>query len=192
VHLGALLLVLRRDSEALALLRDSLASGHDHRADLWACCADALAAAERPDEANAAYVRALLLSARDVDLFRTRHAALVALHDELLGLHPPASARELLLVHAWLAGHLAIPPENGWLERHLSRLQLAAAPRPDAPDEQRYRRFALLLYLDRSRPPGRWDEAEREEMQALAPQLFERVLQRIGMLEQGQTRPLCW
>jgi hypothetical protein len=192
VHVGALSLVLRRDSEALALLRESLASGHDGRADLWACCADALVAAERPDEANAAYVRALLLSAQDVDLLRLRNPELTALHAELLEHHPEPVARELLLVHAWLAGILTIPPENVWLDRHLSRLHLAAALRPDSPPAHRFRRFALLLYLDRSRPPGSFDESEREEMQGLAPELFERVVQRIGRLERRQTMPLRW
>jgi len=192
VHLGALLLVLRRDSEALALLRESITHGHDERADLWACCADALVAAGRLDEANAAYVRALLLSAQEVDLFRLRHGALAALHDELSLQHPAADARELLLVHAWLAGQLTIPAENAWLDRHLSRLHLAAAARPDSPPAQRFRRFALLLYLDRSRPPGHCDESEREEMQGLAPELFARVVQRIGALELRPTPPLRW
>jgi tetratricopeptide (TPR) repeat protein len=192
VHVGALLLVLRRDSEALDLLRESLGSGHDDRADLWACCADALAAAERSDEANAAYVRALLLSAQDVDLFRLRSPALAALHGELLLHHTAASARELLFVQAWLRGHLAIPPDNGWLDRHLSRLHLAAVARPDSPPEQRHRRFALLLYLDRSRPPGRCDEADREEMQALAPELFARVVEHIGEVERRATVPMRW
>jgi hypothetical protein len=192
VHLGALLLVLRRDSEALALLRETLAPGHDDRADLWACFADALAAAERTDEANAASVRALLLSSQDVDLFRSRNPALTALYDELSLHHPAPVARELLLVHAWLDGTLAIPPENGWLDRHISRLHIAASACPDSPPEQRYRRFALLLYLDRSRPPGRCDEAEREEMQTLAPELFARVVQRIGERERRQSSLLRW
>jgi hypothetical protein len=50
----------------------------------------------------------------------------------------------------------------------------------------------LLLYLDRSRPPGRCDEAEREEMQTLAPELFARVVQRIGERERRQSSLLRW
>ncbi|NOT30450.1 MAG: hypothetical protein HOP15_08390, partial [Planctomycetes bacterium] len=147
------------------------------------------------DEANAAYVRALLLSPREVDLFRLRHPRLVALQRELAGRHGEAAGRELLLVYAWLAGVLTIPPENGWLDPHLSRLHLAAAARPSSPPEQRARRFTLLFYLDRSRAPGHCDEAEREEMQALDPELFARVVRRIQAREThgaAQTRVAGW
>lgn len=191
VHRGSLLLVLRRFHEAHALLGASL-DEHDARADLWAAFGEASSALERFDEANAAHVRALLLSARDVDLFRLRHERLRALHRELVLLHGEPCARELLLVHAWLTGALTIPPENGWLDRHLSRLHLAAALRPGSPPEQRRRRFSLLFYLDRSRAPGHYDETEREEMQALEPELFARVVQCVQARERMQTKLLRW
>jgi len=191
VHRGVLLLVLRRFQEAHALIGASLAA-HDERADLWAAFGDACAALERLDEANAAFVRALVLSARDVDLFRLRHAPLSALYRDLVAQQGEPCARELLLVHAWLAGALTIPPENGWLDRHLSRLHLAAALRPGAPPEQRLRRFALLFYLDRSHASGHYDEAEREELQSLEPELFARVLHCIGTRERTQTKALRW
>jgi hypothetical protein len=191
VHRGSLLLVLRRFHEAHAGLAASLAE-HDARADLWAAFGDASFALERLDEANAAMVRALVLGAREVDLLRLHDERLRALHGRLARLHGDPCARELLLVHAWLAGLLAIPPENGWLDGHLSRLHLAAALDADATPEQRSRRFSLLFYLDRSRAPGHYDEAEREEMQALEPELFGRVVQRIQERERTQTRPLRW
>lgn len=191
VHRGALLLVLRRNAEAHALLREAVAAD-DGRADLWGGFAEASYTLERLDEANAAYVRALLLAAGEVDLLRLRHPRLLALQRELAALHGEACARELLLVHAWLAGVLTIPPENGWLDAHLSRLHLLAAVRATSPPEQRLRRFTLLFYRDRSQATGRYDEAEREEMQALDPELFERVLKHIQAREQVQTRALCW
>lgn len=191
VHRGSLLLVLCRFHEAHALLGASLAE-HDARADLWAAFGEACFRLERLDEGNSAMVRALVLSAREVDLFRLRHERLCALHHELVQLHGEPCARELLLVHAWLAGVLSIPPENGWLDRHLSRLHLAAAPHAGSPPEQRLRRFSLLFYLDRSRAPGHYDEAQREEMQALGPGLFARVLHCIQARERTQTKPLRW
>lgn len=191
VHRGSLLLVLGLFHEAHALLVTSLAE-HDGRADLWAAFGDAGSALERFDEANAAYVRALLLSAGDLDFFRLRHERLRTLHHELVSLHGESRARELVLVHAWLSGALTIPPENGWLDRQLSRLHLAAALRSDSTPEQRLRRFSLLFYLDRSRAPGLYDEAEREEMQALEPELFARVVQCIQAREKTQTTPLRW
>lgn len=195
VHRGSLLLVQRRFHEAHALLAASLAASPaecDARADLWAAFGEAAFALERFDEANAAWVRALLLSAREVELFRLRHPRLAELWRELALLHGEASARELLLVHAWLEGALTIPPENGLLDRHLSRLHLAAALRPDSPPEQRLRRFGLLFYLDRSRAPGHYDEGVREEMQSLEPELFRRVLEHIQRRERAQTKLLRW
>lgn len=192
LHCGALLLVLGKAGDALPLLRESLAAGLDERAELWGYFADACVACERLEEANGGYVRALLLSAREADLHRLRHPRLAALLDELRSAHAEDEARELLLTHAWLEGTLTIPPENGWLEGHLSRLQLASPPRASPSAEQRFRRFALLLYLDRSLPRGTYDEGRREEMQALSPELFERFLSRVRDSERRQTIPMRW
>jgi len=192
VHRGALLLVLGRAGEAAAILRESVNAGHDGRADLWAYLGDACFLTERAEEANAAYVRALFLSARDADLFRIRQPRLAALYEELWREHPQDAARELVPIHAWLEGTLVIPPENGWLDPHLSRLRLAAAVRTDSPLEQRLRRFALLLYEDRSRPRGEYDVTEREEMRALPPELFERYMERCRKIESRGSESLRW
>lgn len=191
VHRGALLLVLRRAGEAHALLRETLGTD-DGRGDLWAAFAEASHSLERLDEANAGYVRALLLCPRAVEPFRLRNGRLVELHRQLVESHGAASAFGLLLVHACLAGALTIPSENGWLDRHLSRLHLAAAVRPDSPPEQRLRRFSWLFYLDQSRAAGHYDQAEREEMQALDPELFGRVLPIIQARARAQTKTLRW
>lgn len=191
VHRGALLLVLRRAGEARGLLAETLVA-RDDRADLWAAFGDASFALERLDEANAAYVRALLLGARELDFFRLQHPRLAALHAALVEAHGEACACELLLVHAWLAGVLDVPPENGWVDRHLSRLNLAAVCRPGATREQRLRRFGLLFYLDRSRARGHYDEAQREELKDLEPELFVRLLEHVRVREKGRTGALRW
>ncbi len=191
VHRGALLLVLGRAAEAHSILRETV-QADGSRADHWGYLGDACWLTERAEEANACWVRALFLSAGEADLFRARYPRLGALYDELPREHPPESARELVPIHAWLEGVLAIPPENGWLEEHLSRLRLAATADPEAPLEQRIRRFALLLYQDRSRPRGECDLAEREEMRALAPELFERYIERCRVLEKREPGLMRW
>ena len=69
-----------------------------------------------------------------------------------------------------------MPPDNGWLDAHAARLRAHTAIRASSDASARARRFALLLYLDRSRKPGDCEVAEREEMQELAPDLFERFV----------------
>jgi hypothetical protein len=115
VHRGVLDLVLGDVAAARRHLGDSLDDGLQHRADLWGYLGDACLALERADEANACYVRGLLLSAPDVDLVRTRGRRLAELYDELCAAHPADCARELLLIHAWCEGVLAIEPEIPFL-----------------------------------------------------------------------------
>jgi hypothetical protein len=94
----------------------------------------------------------------------------------------------LLLAQAWTDGALAIPAANGWLEAvELDRLLAAHGAGPDAPPSRRFRRFSLLLYRDRSRRRD-IDLQSREEMAALAPELFPRFVQRCGIDEQAVPR----
>jgi hypothetical protein len=192
LHVGALLVVLGRWAEAHGLLHETFTERHDDRADLWRAFADACQGCERAEEANAAYVRALLLDPAAADLERLRHPRLRFLLDELRAGHAEPEARALLLVHAWLAGILAIPPENGWLERHASRLLSSTRLGPAADAVARARRFALLLYLEASRRPGDYDEDARAEMAALDPTLFRRVLERLRTASERATRRLAW
>ena len=192
VHRGVLLLVRGSFPPAMALLRETLAQGRDGRADLWWSLAEACLKCDRSDDANAAYVRALLLDPQAVDLHRSQHVRLTSLLDELRASRDEQEARGLLLVHAWLEGILSIPPENSWLERHLSRLHLATALRSGATPAERARRFAWLLYLECSRRPGDFEESARDEMKALAPELFERVMHRLSALLRRSTPRLAW
>jgi hypothetical protein len=177
VHRAVLHLILGEPEAARAGLIASLQGSCQDRADLWGYRGDAAWASDLAGEANACYVRGLLLAASDVDLWRIRHRDLAHLYGELAALHGAGAARELLLVHGWLRGLLDIPPDNDWLDGQLARLEARARTGPDTP-QQRWRRFALLLYLDRSRPVGRCDERQREEMLALDGELFARYLAR--------------
>jgi tetratricopeptide (TPR) repeat protein len=176
VHRGVLELVLGDASAARFHLEASLRDGLEHRADLWCRLGDALMLLDRADEANACYVRALLLSAVDVDLLRTRLRPLAAIHAELRRVHDETLARALLFVEAWLGGVLEVPPENCWLDGQMAQLEARSAADPGSAPQRRHHRFAWLLYLDRSQPAARVELARREAMAALDPDLFARFL----------------
>jgi len=186
---AALRLVLGQFEAArrgLARLLDRTADrdGHDRRADLWGWRADACFACDRPEEAGAAWVRALLLDPDRIDLFRTRAPRWRTLFAELRVDRAEAEARALLFPHAWLRGLVEVPVDNDWLDAHLPRLRAATRVATDAPRADRLLRFALLLYEDRSRP-GPPDIAQREEMQALEPELFQQVVAVLRERERG-------
>lgn len=175
VPVGALRLVLGRTTQARAELA-KLVAGREDRADLWGWLGDASALVERPEEAAAAYVRALVLDAARADLFRIRSATLRSLLADLRAVHADEEARELLFTEAWLQGALDVPAGNGWLDAQVARLRAATRATADAPRPARLRRWSLLLYLDRSRARSACDLAEREEMQSLEPELFRRFM----------------
>jgi hypothetical protein len=176
VHRGVLDLVLGDGSAARFHLEASLRDGLEHRGDLWCRLGDAMMLLDRADEANACYVRALLLSATGVDLLRTRLRPLAAIHAELRRVLPEERARELLFVEAWLRGVLDVPPENCWLDGQMAQLEARSAADPTSAPPKRHRRFAWLLYLDRSQPSARVELVRREAMAALDPDLFARFL----------------
>ena len=87
---------------------------------------------------------------------------------------------------------LLVPPENGWLDAVLLRQRREGARASASQPARSLRRFALLLYQDRSRPRGGFELALREEMSTLAPELFERTMERIRTLEKNGARSLRW
>lgn len=173
-------LVLGDAASAHAALRDLLSQGRGDRPELWGWFGDAAVLVGRGDEAKAAWVRALVLSAGRADLWRCRLAGLQAALAQLRRRLPLDAAREVLLAEAWLQGALAIPAGNRWLEPARVRELVAGAP-AGAGDAAvlRFRRFSRLLYVDRSAGPGAVDLRRREEMQALTPEHFARYV-RLG------------
>jgi hypothetical protein len=157
---------------------------HSDRGDLWGYLGDACTLLQRNEEANACYVRALLLSPEQVDLVHIRSLPLRRCFDSLRVSHTLSLARALLFSTAWLEGALAITRGNDWLDRlTTARLDASLAPAGDQ-REGRYRRFGLLLYRDRSSPAGDVDLRRREEMAALAPDLFARYISECERREQ--------
>ena len=192
VHRGALQLVVARPAPAREGLLETLSAGQRERADLWSYLGDACFLAERPYEANACYVRALVIAAQDVDLMRLREPRLAELFGRLSSTHPQAVARELLLTQAWIEGLLTIPPGNGWIEAARVSALLAATTEPGPAPERRYRRLGLLVYRDRSRLPGAASLDERSEMLELDPELFRRYLGTCRARERAGTPALTW
>jgi hypothetical protein len=190
VHLGALHLICGHVAAARALLNETVAAGTRERADLWAYLGDAHRLDERGDDANACYVRALVLSAPDVDLFRSREPRLVEIHAQLAAAYPPDEARERLLVQAWIEGVLAIHPENEWLERRRLDTWAADTPAPAAPARERLRAFARLLYLDQTRRAVDLDL--RERMMSLDRALFLQYMAACRARERSATPRFSW
>jgi hypothetical protein len=181
-------LILGDAANARRALFAALDQGHRERGDLWSWLGDACALDGRADECGPCHARGLLFEPDRVDLWRIRHPGLASCHAALRRQHPEASARALLFAQAWLDGVLAIPAANGWLEAaELDRLLRTHGAGPGSPPQQRFRRFSLLLYRDRSRR-GAVDLSSREEMAALAPESFPLFVLRCGTDEQVAPR----
>lgn len=175
---GALLLVEDRPAAAQRELT-ALIGEHPARADILGYAADAAWLVDRADLAHERMTRALLLDPSRVDLERQRRPDLAALWRELRAAYPEPLARARLFPEAWLRGLLSIPPGNAWLDTDLSRAAALARGRDKSSEEARLRRFALLLYRDRTRPRGTVSLEEREELAELEPELFRRMIERV-------------
>lgn len=184
---GALLLVEPEAERARQSLLDALgpaSAAAGRRADLWGYLGDACLLLVRLGEANAAYVRALVIEPWRVDLHRTRAEALRSLHGRLTADRPFEEAVGLLLAAAWIEGAVRIEPGNAWLAGEKGRLRERGPEGARTSAAWRAGRFSLLPFLDRSLPAGRADRAAREEMQALEPELFARFMGRLRDLEE--------
>jgi hypothetical protein len=163
--------LLRGDAGAArAGAEQLLGAGFADRAALWFDHADACWVLQRPGEANASYVRALLLGPRDGHVHRCRCEPLAAVWRGLVGASFAPAAADLLLAQAWIAGALTIPPGTTWL----SAAQRALVR--ERSEQSAAWRFSLLVYLDRSARAGECDVASREEMLALLPDVFEQFV----------------
>lgn len=146
------------------------------RADLWWALGDAALLVDRATEANAAFVRALVLDPRAIDCFRLQCAALLRCYGQLREQHDPPNARELLLPIAWIDGTLEITPGNRWLDV-ASKTFWTELPDADGPSATRnIRQFSRLMFADRTAGSNNVDIARREKMAALAPELFHRYI----------------
>lgn len=168
-----LLIVGRPDDAHRSLVE--LVARHP-RADLWWALGDAARLVDRAAEANAAFVRALVFDPQAVDCFRLQHVALRRCYQQLRARHDPSSARELLLPSAWIDGVLEIAPGNRWVEAATNADQGLTGSSEVPPQARSMRRFARLLFADRTAGSDNVDIARREEMAALAPDLFVRYV----------------
>lgn len=191
LHAGYCCLVLNRPDEAYKKLLDYL-TGHpdeSHPA-LWGYFGDACCQLKRHDETNSGYLRALLTDAQAVDFTRLRHPDLRRIFKQLCSQHLEETSRALLPIHAWLEGVLHIPKGAAWLARTISRHRddqsAELAPTP----AQRYRQFALCLFIDQSGLHGDIAFDSRVEMQRLDAPLFRRYLREVDRKNSARRRPL--
>ncbi|HEX5051373.1 MAG TPA: hypothetical protein VFZ65_06345 [Planctomycetota bacterium] len=174
-------LLLGNAPAARVSLLAAVDAGHAEHAGVLGCLGDACLIDQRPDEANACYVRCLLLDPFALDTWRLRHAGLRACALELAsrcGVEAPMH----LLATAWLEGHLHVPTRNAWLPpaRLVNLLTEAEGSSPGA----RLRQFGLLLYQDRTLADRPIDVARREQMAALWPDGFRRFMAKCRAVEQ--------
>lgn len=184
LHVGYCYLVLNRFEAAHRKLLDYLTSHYKKsHPRLWGYFGDACYKLNRHDECNSGYLRALFMDAQAVDIERLRYPNLQGVFDELRRQYPDETARALLPIHSWLEKVLHIPKGNTWLAQwireqkfdHSSELLLYPA--------QRYRQFALCLYIDQSGLHGDIDFDARVEMQRLDGGLFRWYLDEVAKLE---------
>jgi hypothetical protein len=171
---GRVLLILGRPADAHRSLVELVA--RHQRADLWWALGDAALLVDRAAEANAAFVRALVLDPRAVDCFRLRYDALRKCYQELRARHDSSSAREMLLPSAWIAGALEIVPGNRWVEAATNADPGLTESSGASPEARSMRRFTRLMFADRTAGSNSVDIARREEMATLAPDLFVRYV----------------
>ncbi len=188
LHFGSVLLVLDRAEAAREWLRSTLFAegrGFSARADLWGYLGDACTLVEREREAQAAYVRALVVDPQAVDLRRLRHGGLRHAWQDLRGTGPDA-ARGRLLVSAWRCGVLDFPRGDDTLAHLRGPLREGAlqGADADAPEAERHRRFGVLAYVDRSLPAGQPPDVDaRAAMQDLDATLFAEYMRAVARAE---------
>src|SRR5690606_10042831 len=177
VLVGRVLLLAGRTDAAYRRLTGFLADRSMQDAAAWSALGDAAWLIEHPDAANAAYVRALVLDGAEFDVVRLRRADLRARYAALRLAHGKELARELLLPDAFCAGLLSIPPGNRWFEAdEIAALLDATHPAGSGTELDRQRRFARLLFADRTAGPAHVDLARREALRELSPAWFARYL----------------
>lgn len=183
LHWGCMDLLAGDVETAREKLLESLCLTHFLRADLWGYYGDVNTLLRNRDEANAAYMRSLVINPQALDLFRLKCHSLRQLHIRLARSHTDAEARSLLLTHGWLEGLFQIPKGNTWLAQQSKHLQQQLAQKLPLYKQERWHRFSICLYLDQSRPPGEIDYAAREQMQKLDQDLFGKYLEGIARWE---------
>ena len=178
LHWGFLSAARGDHDESRSLLMDALTGGHAGRADLWAGYASALWSIGNRRESTAALVRALMLDPAAVDLRRTRIQELRTLYEKLLLKRAPDEAKALLLFSGWQEGLWEIRRPARSPDSVESDIRNRVAETDVLGRSGRLRRFSLLFYLDRIRPPGEFDIEARERMMELEPDLFRIYLTR--------------
>lgn len=186
---GALHLVLENFRNAYDELT-ALRPADLRRADLSAWLADACLHHGVEDGVGPNYVRALVFDPDGVDYGRIAHRGLSELLRTALRTLPADAARAALLADAWIDGLLDVAPGDLWPGEAVVESLLAATG--STTERDRLRRFSLLLFRDRTRPPAMLEPDAREEMRNLSPDRFSRFLAACANRSRAKTGLLRW
>jgi tetratricopeptide (TPR) repeat protein len=179
LHVGCCYLALGDYKLAHKTLLDSLTSTHQYRSDLWGYLGDVCNKLRRWQEANMAYLCALIIDPQKVDFFRLKNPQLVESYRELLKDYSETDVRALLFTHCWLENILSIPIGNTRLARFSLELENKFKEELPRDSADRYHRFAVYLCIDQSQLHGVVNIQAREQMVELAPELFKRYMTKL-------------
>jgi len=181
LHWGCCYLIDAKYEQARKLLLDTVTTSHPLRADLWGYYGDACIACQRPDEALAAYLRAVVIDPQNLDLYRIQNEDIKALFAYLLKQHPEPQARALLLFDGWLKGLFKIPKLFSIFLNQYSQLKRPLADEIPYETCTRLHYFAICLCYDQSQPADMpMDYQYRERMCKLDEELFKRYMAKVA------------
>lgn len=174
---GALFIVDKEYTRARKLLMQTIECHPRERADLWCYYADACYLLGRHREARAAYVKAMLINSRDMDFFRLRNENFRDIYEKLLLLYPREQAQAMFLFQLWMSEVLELPDfQVAQIEALIGREKAMSTAGQAVPD--RLHHFCLCFVLAQELS-GDEKYLYREKMQQLAPELFDRYINRL-------------
>lgn len=171
IHRGNVLMKTRQFQNAQKHILESLTNGYTGRSDLWAYYGDACYSLNRAHEAQAAYIKALLLDPHRIDYFRMAHPEIKRQLSSLGEEMDERSAQALLLFKCWSAGCLSIPRRNSDDVEESDLIDRLINTEP-ADEQERLHLFSSCLYYDQIQPKDRIHIDLREKMKTLDPERF--------------------
>jgi len=174
LHWGYCFMVIRQFEQAEKIFKESLSALTNQRADIWGYYADLCYLLNDQRQAHSAYIRSLLIDPQAIDLFRIKFSALKHLYLELLEQHSEAEARGLLLFEGWCRNVFSFLPTGRALHPQTASLQSMLQKVTVKNKAARLQKFSLHFYFDQLHREV--DPDNREKMQALEKELFQRYL----------------
>ena len=183
LHWGYCHLLNRQFGKADKVFKETLNVPREQRADLWGYYGDLCHVQNDQRQAQSAYIRALLLNPQELEMYRLRHSGLKQVFRDLLLDKKGAEVRSRLLFEAWHKELFTFINTGRSTDSQPEGLQaLLKKPLPkDRPGK--WHRFSIHFYIDQMN--AKVDVSNRESMQKIDPELFQRYLQILKERSQG-------